>query len=174
MLKYLIQVVQNLLNVAILSALLAGLVWKTAGGAGKRRFLIWAAAGSAAALLVAVLRRTTRLINREYITTAVLSLAIPGAVFFILLLWAFRKRGELGEKLRSWAAPVLAGALLLYSLPTVFLYPPEFVLPGQSVFTTDFLYKLIGFLAGILVVVLGGLGLFATAKALPLNRVKIV
>ncbi|MDR3147402.1 MAG: DUF2318 domain-containing protein, partial [Treponema sp.] len=158
MLKYLIQVVQNLLSTAVLSALLAALVWKTGDGAGvtKKRFLLWGLAGSAAALIIAVLRRSTRLINREYINTTVLSLAIPGAVFFIVLLWAFRSRGELREKLLSWVTPVLAGLLLVYALPTVFLYPPEFVLPGQSVFSTDFLYKLIGFLAGLLVVVLSG------------------
>ncbi|MDR0670218.1 MAG: DUF2318 domain-containing protein [Treponema sp.] len=176
MLKYLIQVVQNLLSTAILSALLAALVWKTAGaeGAGKRRFLLGGTAGCAAALVVAVLRRTTRFINREYLNTAVLSLAIPGALFFIVLLWAFRTRKELREKLLSWVTPVLAGALLFYALPTIFLYPPEFLLPGQSVFTTDFLYKLIGFLAGLLAVVLSGLGLFETAKVLPLSRIKIV
>jgi uncharacterized membrane protein len=191
MLKYLIQVIQNLLGTVVLTALLAVLVWKTgdAEGRGKKRFLTGGLAGSAAALLIAVLKRTTRFINREYINTAVLSLAIPGAVFFIVLLWAFGKKGEderseKGEKGEkgalprgkplSWLTPVLAGLLLFYALPTIFLYPPEFILPGQSVFTTDFLYKLIGFLAGLLVVTLGGLGLFETAKALPLSRVKSV
>ncbi|MDR2375320.1 MAG: DUF2318 domain-containing protein [Treponema sp.] len=175
MLKYLIQVVQNLLSTAILSALLAAFIWKTgdAEGKEKKRFLTGAAAGSAAALLVAVLRRSTRLINREYLNTAVLSLAIPGALFFIIFLWVFQKRAELREKLSAWAA-LLTGALLLYALPTIFLYPPEFLLPGQSMFTTDFLYKLIGFLGGLLVVVLAGLGLFAGAGALPLFKVKIV
>ncbi|MDR0642822.1 MAG: DUF2318 domain-containing protein [Treponema sp.] len=176
MLKYLIQVVQNLLSAAILSALLAALIWKNADAEGKekKRFLIWAAAGSAAALIVAVLRRSTRLINREYLNTAILSLAIPGALFFIILLWTFQKKGSLREKLLSWVTPVLTGVLLFYALPTIFLYPPEFLLPGQNMFNTDFLYKLIGFLAGILAVVLSGLGLFETAKALPLSRTKIV
>ncbi|MDR0401015.1 MAG: DUF2318 domain-containing protein [Treponema sp.] len=175
MLKYLIQVIQNLLSTALLTALLAALIAKTEDpeGKGKKRLLLWGAAGSVAALAIAVLRRSTRYINREYINTAVLSLAVPGALFFIVLLWGFRKREGLRETLRGWVAPVLAGAFLFYALPTIFLYPPEFLLPGQSVFSTDFLYKLIGFLAGLLAVVLGGLGLYALAKASPLRRIKI-
>jgi uncharacterized membrane protein len=175
MLKYLIQVIQNFLTAAVLTALLAALTAKTGGaeGKGKKRFLMWTAAGSVAALIVAVLRRSTRYINREFINTAVLSLAIPGTLFLIILLWGFRKRGEIRERLLHWITPVLTGVLLFYALPTIFLYPPEFLLPGQTVFNTDFLYKLIGYLAGLLTAVLGGLGIYALAEASPLFRVKI-
>jgi uncharacterized membrane protein len=102
-----------------------------------------------------------------------LSLVIPGTVFFILLLWGFRKKNEFRETAFGWTLPVLGGVLLFYALPTIFLYPAEFLLPGQSVFNTDFLYKLVGFLTGLVVVVLSALGLFESARGLSSVTVKI-
>ncbi|MDR1024984.1 MAG: DUF2318 domain-containing protein [Treponema sp.] len=166
MLKYLIQVIQNLLSAAILYSLLAA---RANGGKGLGRLGVWGCAAAFLALVVAVLRRTTRYINREFINTAVLSLAIPWTIFFLVLLWGFRRRKELRETLLSWVYPSLGALLLLYALPTIFLYPPEFLLPGQSVLSTDFLYRLVGFLLGLLVAIISGLALFQAAKTLPLS-----
>jgi uncharacterized membrane protein len=176
MLKYFIQVIQNFAGSAILIALLAAAAGKTdtGGGAEKKRFLTGALVGSAAALILAVLRRTTRLINREYINTVVLSLTILCTIFFLILIWGgFRKRTELREKFTGWAFPVLGGLLLFYALPTIFLYPAEFVPPGQSFFTTDFLYKLTGYLAGLLLVFLTASALFESAGGLSARWVNI-
>jgi uncharacterized membrane protein len=173
MLKYLIQVIQNLLTTAILTALLAALADKTGGEKRKGRVFLWCCGGSVAALILAVLRRTTRLINREYINTGVLSLTILCTVFFIVLIWGFRKREELREKMLDRVFPVLPALLLFYALPTIFLYPAEFLLPGQSFFSTDFLFKLTGFLAGLLVTALSALALFETAGGLSPVKVKI-
>ncbi|MDR0623361.1 MAG: DUF2318 domain-containing protein, partial [Treponema sp.] len=173
MLKYLIQVIQNLLTTAVLIALLDALADKTGGEKRKGRFFFWCCGGSVAALVLAVLRRTTRLINREYINTAVLFLTIICTVFFLVLIWGFRKRAELRERFLDRLFPVLPALLLFYALPTIFLYPAEFLLPGQSFFTTDFLFKLTGFLAGLLVTVLSALALFETAGGLSAGGVKI-
>ncbi|MDR1277949.1 MAG: DUF2318 domain-containing protein [Treponema sp.] len=174
MLKYLIQVIQNLLIPAILVALLSALADKSGGEQRKGRLFFCCCGGSAAALILAILRRTTRLVNREFVNTGVLSAAILCAVLFMALLWGFRKKPELREKLMGWAHPALPALLLFYALPTILLYPPEFLLAGQSVFSTDFLYKLVGFLAGLLVAVLGALALFETAGGLSLFTVKLV
>jgi uncharacterized membrane protein len=60
----------------------------------------------------------------------------------------------------------LEAALLFYALPTIFLYPTEFVLAGESVLSTDFLFKFIGFAAGLVLVILVSLGLFKSAYGL--------
>jgi uncharacterized membrane protein len=167
MLKYLIQVVQNSLSGGILTALLCALLLRE-GDAGRKRLLVWwCAGGSAAALIVAILRRATRLINREYINTGVLPAAIIAGIFFILLFWgSFRKKWD--TRL-DWTGSALAGLLLFYTLPTLFLYPAEFALPGESVFSTAFLFNAIGFAAGLLLVFLSALALFKAAGALPRN-----
>jgi uncharacterized membrane protein len=163
MLKYLIQVTQNGLTGALLLALLCAV-----GTKNTRRFAAGSIAGTLAALVLTVLRSLTRLVNREQVSLVVLSAALIVGILFMLTLWGIGKKKfpRLGEVLWNWSGPVLAALLLFYTLPTILLYPTEFLLPEQSPFSTDFLFKLLGFLAGIVVVVLSALALYKTGKDL--------
>jgi uncharacterized membrane protein len=181
MLRYLIQVIENLLTAGILTAL----VWAGEGENPKKAVLWGCAAGTGAALILAVLRRTTALINRGFFNLWILSFAIIFGVLFILFLWGtlqkpiqkipfFKKRPALAEALPRYVSALFLGALLFYALPTIFLYPTEFALAGESIFTTDFLFKFIGFTAGLLVVVLAGLALYKAGRAVPTGLLKIL
>ncbi|MDR1352405.1 MAG: DUF2318 domain-containing protein [Treponema sp.] len=185
MLRYLVQVVENLLGAGILTALLFAAArrgenegkWETA----RRRTVraLWGcAAGTGAALVLAVLRRITALINRGFFNLWILSFAIVSGILYLLFQWrilprllrktAFvQKRPFLAEAIPDYTAALLLGALLFYALPTIFLYPAEFVLAGESVFSTDFLFKLIGFAGGLAAVVLTAFALYRTGRALP-------
>ncbi|MDR2184252.1 MAG: Fe-S-containing protein [Treponema sp.] len=185
MLRYLIQVVENLLTTGILIALLWAVLDKEEGKARKRRALWGAAAGTGAALILVVLRRTTALISRGVFNTWILSAAVIFGILFILFQWevlqrplgrtAFlQKRPGLAGALPAYVNALLIGALLLYALPTIFLYPTEFALAGESIFTTDFLFKLIGFTAGLLAVSLTALALYQTGRGLPEKFLKIL
>ncbi|MDR1902829.1 MAG: Fe-S-containing protein [Treponema sp.] len=178
MLKYLIQVVENLLSTGILIALLWAVLDKDAGEARKRRIFWGCIAGTGAALILAVLRRTTALINRGFFNTWILSFAILFGILHIAFQWGvlqkllqkipfLKKRPGLAELLPDCINALLMGALLFYALPTIFLYPTEFALTGESIFSTDFLFKLIGFTAGLLAVILTALALFKTGKGSP-------
>ena len=68
----------------------------------------------------------------------------------------------------------MAASLLLYALPDIFLYPTEFLMAGQSVFSTDFLYKSIGYLGGLLIVGLSGLALYQVETGLSFRLVRIL
>jgi uncharacterized membrane protein len=183
MLKYLLEVIRNLLTTGILTALLFASFHNKGEEAQRvRRRALWGcAAGAVAALVLAVLRRTTALINRSFFNTWILSFAVLFAAVYLLFLWGALPR-TLGEKFfqrikflkkpspGSGTLPEYTGALLLcalffYALPTIFLYLTEFVLAGESIFSTDFLFKFIGYSAGLLAVILTGLGLYKTAKA---------
>ncbi|MDR2445123.1 MAG: Fe-S-containing protein, partial [Spirochaetaceae bacterium] len=172
MLRYLIQVVENLTVTGVLTALLWAVLVKE-GEWRRKRFAVWGcAAGAATALVIAVLRRTTALINRGFFNTWTLSFAILLGILHILFLWGFprklfQKRPLLAETFSACVNALLLGMLLLYALPTIFLYPTEFVLPGESIFSTDFLFCLIGFAAGLALVTIGALAIYKTAKALP-------
>jgi uncharacterized membrane protein len=158
MLRYFVQVIQNLLTTGILAALL----FASCGGAGKGKIrALWGClAGGAAALVLAILRRTTALINRGWFNTWILAAAIIAGILFIVLSLS---RGRRLDLVRS----VLLGALFFYALPTIFLYPTEFVLAGESPFSADFLFKCTGFLAGLTLVAVAAVALYKTGAALP-------
>lgn len=164
--RYLIQVVQTSLSTAVICALLFACVYKNGGPARKKRLAGGIIAGALASLVLAVLRRTTALINRGFFNTWTLSLAIGAALFFFFLYWGALRKKNLPprEGLLDWASAVLTGALLFYVLPVIFLYPTEFLLAGESVFSTDFLFKLIGYIAGLGISGLTALALFRISK----------
>jgi uncharacterized membrane protein len=179
MLRYLIQVTQNGLTGAMLVALLFA-ADASGGGKNVRRLSAGSLAGIFAALVLTVLRRGTRLVNREYVSIVVLFAAIIAGILYIILLWGLGKKKPGGEEKRgfwntldrfwetlwNWSGPVLAALLIFYVLPTILLYPTEFLLPEQSPFSTDFLFKSGGFFAGIILVGLAGLALYKTGKYL--------
>jgi uncharacterized membrane protein len=164
--KYLIQVTQNALPGAILVSLLLAVIDGRGGetrersGPGFDRFFL--GLGTVSALLLSILRGTTRFVNREYVNTAVLSLAIPAAVLFIAALLGREK--PLREQALVRTGSVLAALVLFYTLPTIFLYVREFVPPGESAFSTGVLFRFAGYLAGLAAVFLFALSLFHAGK----------
>ena len=176
MLKYLIQVVQNSLTTGILLAMLFALS-QLGGKQKQKKWLLWGlTAGVAATLLLAVLKSTTVLINREYFNIGILSVAILSEILFCMLLWGVlqKRLPELHERIWSVLYAALTASLLLYALPDIFLYPTEFLMAGQSVFSTDFLYKSIGYLGGLLIVGLSGLALYQAGTGLSFRLVRIL
>lgn len=176
MLKFLILVVQNSLTTAVLLAVLFALLYAAKNRGIKKWLLGGLAAGAGTALVLSVLKYSTALINREYVNTAVLSVAIPAAVLFCIL-----SRGALSgkasktlERLHSAVAAVLTASLLLYCLPDIFLYPASFVMAGESILSTDFLFALIGYACGLLIVLLSGFALFKAAGSLTYKQVRIL
>jgi uncharacterized membrane protein len=180
MLRYFIQVIEN----SIVTGILAALLWAAVSVSGrvlrKRRALRGCAAGAVAALILATLRRTTALINRGFFNTWILSFAIVLGILYILFLWGIPRRVlkkisfAAGETVFDFVNALLLAALLFYTLPTIFLYPTEFALPGESVFSTDSLFKLIGFVAGVLVAAVSSTALYKTAKYAGERLLKII
>jgi uncharacterized membrane protein len=179
MLRYLIQVIENLLTTGILTALLWAVLLKEQGGGIRKTPALWGcAAGAGGALIIAVLRRTTALISRGFFNLWVLSFAVIFGILHILFLWGVLrkplKRLSPAKGLPDYVCALLLGSLLFYALPTIFLYPTEFALAGESIFSTDFLFKLIGFIGGLAVVILSSLAVYKAGRGLSLGRLKIL
>lgn len=176
MLKYLIQVIQNSLTTGILLALLFALV-HIVGGQKPKKWLLWGfGAGAAAALLLSILKHSTVLINREYFNIGILTVAVLSEILFYLFSWGFlqRRSPELHERIWSVIDAVLAASLLLYCLPDIFLYTAEFAVSGESVFSTDVLFKVIGYMGGLLVAGLSGLALYKAGAGLSFRLVRVL
>ncbi|MDR3216866.1 MAG: Fe-S-containing protein [Clostridiaceae bacterium] len=170
MLKYLIDVINNSLVTGIVIALLTASVAITDKRMPKRWLILSIAAGVIAAFVLAVLKENTKLVNRNQINAVILIAAIVAVAAFLFFSWKYR--GNASEK--AWFATAryavscfLTALLLFYCLPTIFLYPFGFVAVDQSIFSTDFLFKLIGWLLGLFVVIVSALMLFKIAVKMP-------
>lgn len=176
MLKYLIQVVQSSLTTVLLLATLFALM-QLVGGKKQKRWLTWGfIAGVVAAFILAVLKFSAVRINKEFFNMGILAVAIVSEVIFLVLCWGvFSKKAPV---LRQWSWNVInfimVLALLFYCLPDILLYPTEFVMAGESALSTDFLFKLIGYLLGLFLAGLTGLALYKTGKGLSVKLIRIL
>jgi uncharacterized membrane protein len=175
MLKFFIQVIEVLPGISLLIALLSAVSYTAGGGKGV---LHWGClAGAAAALLLAILRRTTALINLGVWGAWTMAFAFLAEALFIALFWTKKASGVnaamgagtvtdtgAGALIFGWVAAALAGALFFYTLPPVFLMPADFLLAGESFFNTEFLFKCAGYTAGLLVVFITALAFFKIAS----------
>ena len=150
MLNYLLQVLEAALAAAILLGLLCA-----AGG--KKNMAAPCLTGTAAALVLAVLRRTTAINMGRVITFAAMLCFVSGAAF-LFSLW---KHGN--SKKQKVIQGALAALLLFCTLPAVFLFPTEFLLAGERAFSTDFLFKWIGYSTGLAFVLCAALAVYKTA-----------
>jgi uncharacterized membrane protein len=170
MLQYLIQTIEQTLSSAILVALLFVVIYKDGGEARLRMPAIAAAAGAGAAAVLSFVMHTTILINREFLNIGVLSVAgAAGLAFILLYWWGFlrKKAPRFLATARTASASLLSAILLFYCLPAVMLYPTQFPLAGESPFSTDFLFKAVGYAAGLLIVFLAASALFGTRRGVP-------
>lgn len=160
MLKYFIQVVQDLYTPLILVTLL--LVVANKSSVRKKWFNRGLLFGLVAALLLFILKATTVLINREFFNIGTISVSVLAGIFFLILLWGFlaKQLPEFHEKALSFSGSLLIASLLFFSLPDVLLYPTKILLPGETIFSTDFLFKIVGYLAGICLTLLTSLALY--------------
>ncbi len=173
MLKYLIQVVQNSLITAILIALFYGVISKSGSEQAKKWLNRGLVTGMLLALTLAVLKHTTVWINREYFNIGILSVAILLEILFFVfsVLPLAGKSALTPEAVWRLISFLLPATWLLYRLPDIYLYPTEFLLAGESVFSTDFLFKTIGFILGLTIVILSALALYQTGSRLPARLV---
>lgn len=176
MLTYLIQVVGTSLSTGILVALLFTMACHSGNRSQVKWLLSGAFTGAALSVIVAILKTATAIINREFFNIAVFSVAILFGILFIFLsFWGLKKNRAAVETKGGWAvAAILTAFLLLYCLPDILIYPTQFLVSGQSVFSTDFLFKLIGYLAGLVIVGLSVTALFKAGISLSANLVRVL
>ncbi|MDR3364516.1 MAG: Fe-S-containing protein [Clostridiales Family XIII bacterium] len=187
MLKYLIQAIENTLHPAILVAMLIAISIafrqahaEGAPGADRNfagRFMAAGVLlGLAAGAALAFLRHTTALVNRELWSIGALSFAAASGILMIAAIWLLARK-ELPRGLGYGVCAlsfILPASVMFYVSPDIFLYPAEFAMSGQSVLSTDFLFKLIGYLAGILAVVLTAAAVCKAAGRVPQRLLKIL
>lgn len=159
MLKYFIIGTESLLVAGIILGMLYAYSFERYGSLG-RRILAWGSlAGFLAACVLAYMKNKTRLVNTGTLNMYFFSVSLIAFVLFVLLDmgWFRRRAGKPGEVIVSLMMTVIGGLQILYVLPDVLSYPYTIVLGGEEVFSTGFLYRIIGLILGVGLVILVGL-----------------
>ena len=175
---YFVSVVEDL----IVTALLAGMVFAYARGAmdrfGQKVVIGGIAVAAIASLIMAIVKQNTSLIATGdwnfAIFIASLTVAIVALVGAIVHAIVARKDGSAGrmpQVVVLFSFTVFMALRIFYKLPDVFNYPFNFGISGDNLISTDFAYRIVGWLIGLLVVVLACVAAAKAFKALDRRRI---
>ncbi len=170
MLKFFEQLSLDLLISAIITGMLFAFVRFKLNRLCRIVFLAGGGVSLAASVFVAVQKNTNRSLKLPFwnsVTYYLLTvLVIASAVLIIvLLLWlAVKKFRKATGFIATIAAVAVVFTTTVNFLPGVLAYPFNFDLQGNSVFSTEFLYRLIGWILGFALVLLTALAAFKTLK----------
>ncbi|MDR2574669.1 MAG: Fe-S-containing protein [Desulfovibrio sp.] len=164
---YLIKVTDNTLHAVIVFSLLALLAALVLRKGDRAPMACGVALGFAIALTYAILKRNTGFAVREFYDLGVITPSLLLQFVMFASLWRLFAEGKkTGMAGRSLITLSLA-SLTAYALPNIMLYPFEFAVGMESVFNTEFLYRVIGYSLGLLLMFLLGLGIFKISSRLP-------
>ena len=165
MLQYFISTTETVIVAAVLTGMLLGYTWKRYGTRGRKAVLIGALIGLLLAAVMAWMKNKTKLIDTGMWNIGIFSVTLLALLGFLVLdpIPALRKN-------RRLAAPIMAGilacALLFYALPDVLAYPYTIALSGFSVFSTSFIYRVIGEVLGLILVAVAGAAVYHVSASL--------
>lgn len=173
MLKYFVWVVRDL----ALPGILLGIIFYFTSFFNikrQKKFVFWGTlAGFAMALFIAIVKENTLIRDKTILVFNLVFMGIilaAGLVYLVFSWIVFSKKSGCPFACNfalDVAGGLFAFALISYELPNVLLYPFHFLISGQSVMSTDFLFKFIGFVLGLLVVFLATLTVYKILKNLP-------
>ena len=161
MLTYLINVTDDLLAVAVVIGIIFSFTDHFSGRAGWLIPRILVLLGVIAAGVRAYITNTRRLTGGWKVGAWGYGIALGLFLLLIIIFavfshWFFRKKssgkaGKASEIIISTAAGALAAADLYCALPNVLVYPFKFDTGGNGFLSTDFLFRLGGYLLGLII-----------------------
>lgn len=160
MLGYLIKVTEELFVFGIVLSMLF-VVSAQSKNTRRMKCLVWGTAvGAAASAVIAWLMTHTALINKGrfsfYLNPVQIVLCIAFLVFHLVSVHknvkdADSTKGGISHTLAGVFGGLFSCALVIYNLPEVLAYPDNFMNVDESIFSTEFLFKLTGFLLGFII-----------------------
>ncbi|MBO5573540.1 MAG: hypothetical protein J5947_04795, partial [Clostridium sp.] len=176
MLKYLITGTECLIAGAILLGMLFAYIYRVYGQKGRRILAVSSFLAFLAAAVMSYMKNKTKLIDTGWWNLHIFGTAI--AVFLLFLLFDLRavrrKLGKADEYIVPLLAAVMGFCQIFYALPDVLGYPYNFVLGGENVLSTGFLYRLIGLILGIILVIVAGLAVHFVCGKIPLGLLAVL
>ena len=166
MLTYLINVTGDLLAVSLILGVTFAYIDRSFGDRGRLISRIGLALGLIAAAVRAYVTNTRRLVGGWKVGAYGYGVALAlfvlwAAALIVFSLKSFRLSEEPKKKTAavgiSSATAVLIASYLYGAVPNVFVYPFKFDTGGNGLLSTDYLFRLGGYLLGLIVCLLAGL-----------------
>lgn len=183
MLTYLIMTTEALVATAILVGLMLSYSGKNFNKIGKIIITVGTAAGLIASIVMSYMKNTTRKIDTGWWNLRIFSVAIISlGVFLIFSIKLINKiTRKFGEVVTWCSLAVLMFTAVFYALPDVWAYPFSFLTADQTIMSTDFLYKFIGYIIGMILMLVacitvyqGGLRLNALSLSIILKLALVI
>ncbi|MBR0091820.1 MAG: DUF2318 domain-containing protein [Lachnospiraceae bacterium] len=166
MLRYLISATEALMVVSVLTGMLYAYLPQRYGKRGRLLLLTGSVAGVVSACVLAYFKNKTNLIHTGIWNRWIFTVSAVVFLLFVLTdTFFFRKRfARATGNIAPAAASLMLGLQLFYALPDVIATPYNIILGGNSLFSTGFLYRLIGLLLGLLLAALTALAVCVVCK----------
>ncbi len=168
MLTYLIETTEALVATAILFGLLAAYAGVMCEKIGKKIVLFGAIVGTIASIIMSYMKNRTSLVNTGYWNLGIFSITLFAfAVFLVFSIKKIQLKTNPWGKYVAWSAiSLLTASVIFYSMPDIWAYPYTFLGTENSMFTTEYLYNLIGYFAGLLLMLLVAVAIWQGAVRL--------
>ena len=157
MIKYLVDGTEGMITASVLLGMLFAYVFREYKTRGRQILLAGTVLGFLMACVMAYLKNKTKLINTSTWNLRIFTVSmIVFLLFLITDLKFLRSKARVLQIVSPVFLSIWSFCLLFYTLPDVLAYPYTFVLGGNAIFTTGFLYRLIGLFLGILLCLIAG------------------
>ena len=149
MLKYFIDTCQILLLAAVMVGMILRLMHNRFFKPGKICGIVGVSLGIVGAGVMAYLKNATKLIDTSMCNLINFTAAVGVLILFIIFTSLSNKLKTPGRIIASVLGCALIVSALLYALPDIISYPYIVLRTEKSVFSTEFIYKMIGAVLGI-------------------------
>ena len=163
---YLIYVLGDLTTTAVLVGLALAYARVAWGSTGIRTIVGGIILGLVASIPMAVLKQTTSLIDTG---TWNMYLFLVAFIFMLIFLLCFIPpvaKSKVGRIVMQGTLALFVALRLFYKLPDVLLYPVNFDTGGLGVISTDFLFRILGYVLGLVIALLIAVSLFKCLRSL--------
>ena len=147
MLSYIVKTTTSLCMMSVILGVITAYTRKKGTALEKRIVVIGACIGLIGSVIMAVFKNTTSRIDTGYWNLGIFSVSLVS--FLLFLIFSLKKMS--GKRIAglSWIClSIITAMIIFYTLPDVWAYPYQMVSAGQSMVSTDFLYKMIGLMFG--------------------------
>ena len=173
MLTYLLSITEDLVAASVLVGLALAYARAAWGKTGVRTVGGGLALAAVLSVVMAVFKQTTNLVDTGLWNMRIFVVAAVAAIAFLVCFVPPLAKSKPGRAIGQVALALFVLCRVFFMLPDVYLYPFNFGMSVDNILSSDFAVRIVGYLAGLVVVVLIALALFKGLRDAPRRPIGI-